>query len=152
MRRYLRYARFAFTALALIACVATLALWERSYNWADVASVSLGGQREWWLQSIDGDLRFACRSVDAAHGLRLSKQRPETVREHSVEMPSVWIFKWPFIEDNERLWPVLPHWFFAGLFATLAAGPWLRRRYSLQTLLVSMTIAAIVLTAIVLSR
>jgi hypothetical protein len=90
--------------------------------------------------------------VDAAHGLRVSKQRPETVREHSVEMPSVWIFRWPFLKDNERVWPVVPHWFVAAVFAMLAAAPWLRRRFSLQSLLVITTLAAIVLTAIVLSR
>jgi hypothetical protein len=38
------------------------------------------------------------------------------------------------------------------VFATLAAAPWLRRRFSLQSLLVITALAAIVLTAIVVSR
>jgi hypothetical protein len=152
MRPYLRYVRIAITALALVACVAVLALWKRSYNWADMASISLRGEHEWWMQSMDGELRVARPATDIAHGLRIRRQRPEKVREHSIEMPSVWVFRWPFMKDNERLWPVIPHWFVAAAFATLAAAPWLRRRFSLQTLLVITTLAAIVLTAIVLSR
>ena len=151
-RPYLRHLRIVSTVLCLVACVLMLALWERSYNWADTGSVSFRGKYEWWTQSIDGDLRFARPAATAAHGLRLSKERPETVRERSVEMPSVWLFKWPFMADNDRLWPVIPHWFPAAVFATVAAAPWLRRRYSLRTLLFTMTMAAVVLAAIVLSR
>jgi hypothetical protein len=152
MRSYLRYARIALTALCLVACIAMLALWERSYSWADAASVSFRGKREWSTESIDGELRFARPAATAAHGLRLNKERPETVRERDVEMPSVWLFKWPFMADNDRLRPVIPHWFVAAVFATLAAAPWLRRRFSLRTLLFAMTMAAIVLTAIVLTH
>jgi len=152
MRTYLRYARIALTALLLVACIAMLALWERSYSWADAASLSLLGNREWWIQSIDGQLRFAHPATTAAHGLRVSKKRPEMVRERDVDMPSVWLFRWPFMTDNKQVWPMIPHWFVAGMLATLAAAPWLRRRFSLRTLLFAMTMAAIVLTAIVLTH
>ena len=129
-----------------------LALWRRSYSWADVASVSPGSAHEWWIQSIDGQLRFARPAATDARGLRLSKKRPEMVREREVEMPAVWLFRWPFMADNERLWPMIPHWFPAALFAILAAAPWLRRRFSLRTLLFAMTMAAIVLAAIELTH
>jgi hypothetical protein len=39
----------------------------------------------------------------------------------------------------------LPHWFFVGLCAGLAAIPWLRWRFSLRTLLIATTLLAVVL-------
>jgi hypothetical protein len=46
-------------------------------------------------------------------------------------------------------WGVIPHWFPVLLLATLATAPWLRRRFSLRTLLIATTLVAVGLGVVV---
>jgi hypothetical protein len=44
---------------------------------------------------------------------------------------------------------VVPHWFFVVAVATVAAVPWFRWRFSICTLLIAMTLVAVVLGVVV---
>ncbi|MEO7405043.1 MAG: hypothetical protein ABIU95_15375, partial [Burkholderiales bacterium] len=83
----LRYLRIAVSVACLIACILVLALWARSYSWADTASVRFAGSRTYRLQSIDGKVGGARSATQGAAGIHFRKQRPEIIREGEEGLP-----------------------------------------------------------------
>jgi hypothetical protein len=148
MRRTLRYLRIAATAMSLMACVLLVALWMRSYTWCDIFCLRIDGKPDQWLQSLDGKLTYDGRGPLAI------KKRFEWIihpaenwrRSEDWATKPVLGFQWS-IGGYPR--PMIPHWFPTLIFAALAVLPWLHwRRFSLRTLLIVMTVAAVLMGAI----
>jgi hypothetical protein len=148
MRRTLLYLRIAVTTLSLTACVLLVALWMRSYTWCDIFCLRIDGTHDQRLQSLDGKLTY-----DGRGPLAIDKRFRWIV--HPVEkfrVPAEFAtkpilgFQWSRGGDPR---PMIPHWFPTVVFATLAVLPWLHwRRFSLRTLLILMTVAAILMGAV----
>lgn len=139
-----RYLRIAVSVACLIACVLMLALWARSYSWADTASVRFAGSRTYLLQSIDGNVRCAISATRGAAGIHFRKQRPEIIREGGEGLPAVPGLRAARV-DEQQAWRVVPHWFITALLALVATIPWLRWHFSLRILLVATTLVAVIL-------
>lgn len=140
----LRYLRIAVSALGLAASVLVVAMWARSYWWLDRVSVGNGKSVASW------DGRLLVNEV-----FNLNPAQPELVggvasKKIAGRTISIWSYR------TGGLVPVsvgkaVPYRLLLAATATLAAVPWIRRRYGLSSLLVAMTMAAVVLGLIATS-
>jgi hypothetical protein len=150
--RFLRYLRIAFSATCLIACVLLIVLWVRSYSSEDYLYWNIVGHRTVLVGSTHGRLvaytalfeskpgaRF--RLLDKV-GIALATRWTEVERLLSCDSYS------PILAANYRAL-VVSHWIMVLVTGTLAAMLGLRRpyrlRFSLRTLLIAMTLVAVVL-------
>jgi hypothetical protein len=147
-----RTLRIACSVVCSIACVLLIALWLRSYwrtddlqgpiLWpsgfsltSETGCLAIGGGDEqepitkWDLSSLELD------------SLSVSRYLPETVQ---FQLP-VFAFH-PSIDASAYI--RVPHWFLAQIFAFLAFAFTNRRRYSLRTLLIVVTLIALELGGI----
>jgi hypothetical protein len=148
VRRTIRYLRIALTAMSLTACVLLVALWARSYTWCDIFCLRIDGTHDQWLQSLDGKLTYDGRaSLVKGERFRWIVNPAEIWRRsEDWATKSVLGFQWS-LGGYPR--PMIPHWFPTLIFAVLAVLPWLHwRRFSLRTLLIFMTVAAMFMGAI----
>ena len=143
--------RIAVSVVCILASVLVIALWARSYRWADSLSVGIDGRSAYWGLSIDGELRFG-RPDSRAHPLTWKMRRPSAYREGEGRVRSLLGFGWARAAPNEILGPIVPHWFVAGAFVALAACPWMRWQFSLRVLVAVMTLVAGLLVLIVVLR
>ena len=127
-----KYLRIAVTALSLTACVLLVALCVRSYWHADSFVLGHAPRRCTVIDSIRGKLYTGF--YHGAVRFRISS-KPLSSLGHFFDL------------GNSAL--VLPHWTLATFTAVLGALPWLRRRFSLRTLLIATTLIAVALAAIV---
>ena len=147
----LKYLRIAFSATCLIACVLLIALWVRSYWWREQLNCQVFNSPIISLTSRHGHLLFQSFNAQDGRFWRLA-----------------W-FKFPFSPAERQLWDnliaqhgrmgfaaaimspgfviAIPHWFaiFAGGLLAFAVAPWPSWRFSLRTLLIFMTLLAVVL-------
>jgi hypothetical protein len=152
--RIIHYVRITVTALSLTACVLLLALWVRSCWWIDYATLQITGER-------------LVRATSAKQRIILSVVRPPLGVPHrwSVDSNSIAktgmtdaqfnLPKFPGFSYGSKIgWVsvIMPHWCPVLVSATLAVAPWLKwsRRFSLRTLLIAATLAAVGLGLIVL--
>jgi hypothetical protein len=148
MPQYLRYLRIAFSAVCGIAVILLCVLWVRSY---------------WWMDLYGGHLStytIGCVSFPGAVGLEINSQAQQLApwgygsrraepwldalkRQNSPYPSRVW-GRFQFDQDA---W-FLPYWLLVVISITLATAPWLRKlrwRYSLKSLLLALTVVAVVL-------
>jgi hypothetical protein len=150
MPRFLRYFRIAFSATCGIACVLLVVLWVRSYWWQDVCSVSVPSSQRLVVMSMEGKLSFR---INDSHINRFFSYKTYSVdvvfanlsRESGMSVEQ--LKKRP--RDYSRSFLVASHCVAVIGSAALAAFPWLRWRFSLRTLLIAMTLIAVVLGAVV---
>jgi hypothetical protein len=153
MRKSLRYLRIAFSVTCGILCLLLIALWVRSYNrtgdWGSVGGI------QW--RSSQGKVLL----LSPSHRFRVEPPpyyRSHTSYLHDYNAGTLTViepFDGPFVLHdgwkNRANWVVqAPHWFFVTLVAAFAAAPWLRWRFSLRTLLLAMTLVAVLLGVLVL--
>jgi hypothetical protein len=133
--------RIGWSIVFGVMCVLLIALWVRSYWWQDI--FQLGNGRA--LASSLGSLQTCAVSVGAA-------LEPRWILTTSQQL-------WPGSSKYSFLgigyspgpfWPgvIIPDWLPILLFAVLAAVPWINRvnwHFSLRTLLIAMTLVAVVL-------
>jgi hypothetical protein len=154
MSRLFRYWRIAFSALCGLAAVLFLALWMRSCKTTDAFTVPLGSGT-----LIFGSLPGEC-GAEIVEGTRLGWQwssrdtdraRAEVPKTKPNLMSGVW-GRFAYIYDRGPL-VIVPDWFFIGVAAALSAAPWVRwsNQFSLRTLLITITLVAVVLGLIVWS-
>jgi hypothetical protein len=164
MLRFLRYLRIAFSATCLIACVLLAVLWVRSYRSRDTVLANLWS-RNFQANSMMGRLSFATLSQPmalgpkrwvfvsrplTAAGSQQEVRRPRGSKTSSSKTP-------PFSVSASRtttrdVYGVgMPHWAWLLLPATAAAVPWIlwRKRFSLRSLLIAITLVAVGLGLIV---
>jgi hypothetical protein len=116
-------------------CLLLVTLWTRSYSWFDLARSPRSTISVW---SYDGDVYLHDVHTLPANGndwTFMSLQRPV---EGAVAQGFAWI------ANNQRRNRV-PYWLLAATFGMVAGAPWIAwpRRFSLRSLLIAMTVAAI---------
>ena len=135
-----RKLRIAWSVGCGVLCLLLIALWVRSYWWADDLMLPLPNQQHFVIHSMQGSTSWYITSGINFHGFWTSES--VELLTHGLSQPfSIVSFD---IQILRR--PVLlPHWLLISLFGTLAALPWLRWRFSLRTLLIGMTLVAVAL-------
>jgi hypothetical protein len=140
----LHYLRIAAIALCLTACVLLIAMWVRSYWRTDM-----------W-QGVISSASATVGSIRGRIGVRIEKlnSTPRYPALRFRSLPSEWI-RLPknkvILHRSDDLFAIVaPHGLLVLLFATLASIPWIKRRFTLRTLLIATTLVAVVLGLIVL--
>ena len=156
----LRYTRIAWTVACGILCLLLIALWVRSYWWQDTLVRNSSNTRRVEIYAVDGAFRVLNYdgAVDAysvpaplgwsRHSLYIGSKppAPSGMPFKPVERsPLANVFRGFDLSEN-FLWQV-PMWFCVGLSGALAGMPWIVVRYSLRTLLIAMTLLAVLLGA-----
>ena len=144
----LKVLKIAVSALSLAACLALVALWGRSYPAHDNLEGPISSSRHFTAQSFRGRLalatyptRFASRQSHAQWQWRVLLPDPATINERRRNAPHWGVLPGSYGEFGIKF----PHWFPTLIFAMLAAAPWLKWRFSVRTLLIGMTIVAVIL-------
>jgi hypothetical protein len=157
---YRKACKIAWTTAWGIACLLLVVLWVRSYSWVDnIIGPSKGSSRfgvataNGWLTVRYGNGKFnqqafpewTLLSTSAAEMEETYKQMEDSIKRTTATFSRPihrfgWIQDWGF---------QFPYWLPAVLLLTLAVAPWLRMRFSLRTLLIGMTVAAVLLGIVV---
>jgi hypothetical protein len=141
----LRYWRIAFSAACGILCLLLIALWVRSYWYSDEFRFNITDNRMVWLHSMWGTASMFTMSFADP----LLSEGPVIISDPIDRPMSTEGFS---LSRRKNAWSVgAPLWCPALIFAALSIAPWLRWRFSLRTLLIVMTLLAILLGAIVIS-
>jgi hypothetical protein len=134
-----RKLRIAISAVCGIICLLLVALWVRSYWRYDMA---------WWIESKDIVWSFSSNK-GLLHVERGSVKSKASARWGFVTHyrtydyhPYFGSFHYEFAGDKYVLFP---HWLPLLVGTSLALSPWLRWRFSLRTLLIAITLVAVVL-------
>lgn len=137
-----RKLRITFSAACGIVCLLLIALWVRSYWWADLINVDAPSPLAIQLTSA--------RGITTA-SIYKSEQGWDWVRVPPEYFPIGGSEKCSFqLYELKGVWTIMaPHWFSELLSATFAVVPWLRWRFSLRTLLIAITLMAVVLGVLV---
>ena len=146
MFRRLRIAASVFFAMV---CLALVALWARSYWWADELRVAFPNANAFLVTSEQGELHLN-RFISAPTGARWESNRLSKL-PYSAS-PALFGFRWGMSPDGLR--PIVPHGFLAIASGILAAAPWMRtpRRFTLRSIFVVITLVAAVLGMILAFR
>jgi hypothetical protein len=145
----LKHLRIAVTALCLTACVLLVALWVRSYWRLDI------------LEKQTGIVAVQISSVIGRIGVAHLDPRTYVIGKSYLSVAAGDAAEWrkggdsgfAYYDDVSMAALVVPHWLPALLSAALGVIPWISRswRFSLRTLLIAMTLAAVGLGIIVVS-
>ena len=149
----IRGLRIAASVLSLIACVLLVVLWVRSYYLSDVLYARISSTRIVMVQSLGGRIAGGSLPIAEMPGKNtwwLGHAKVSASSEYPIFAAKSGFGSFP-IQRGRLL--VAPLWFFALLCASFAAAPWIKCRFSLRSLLIAMTLVALVLGLIVgLSR
>jgi hypothetical protein len=138
-----RKLRIAWSVVWGVAAVLLIALWPRSYWYADDAA-RVQGCDVFGIESACGSLRpFKSKRVFVISEntwLYSSELLAYSNRayKHST-------FGWDAADYPDHFMAYVPHWLSATLTAMIASTPWLPYRFKLRTLLIATTLVAIVL-------
>jgi hypothetical protein len=156
-----RKLRIAWSATCLIVCVLLIALWVRSYWWIDSAYVRVRGQREFYVGEFRGLLNLMTKNLQGAVG---SPAGGDWITRHepAVNTP---LYLFGRSDVGAAVFPKffyntsadfgtnigVPIWSALLMAASVAALPWIpwSVHFSLRTLLIATTLAALVLGAVV---
>jgi hypothetical protein len=146
-----RKLRIAWSVLWGLACVLLIVLWVRSYWWHDQPLVRLSHGYALLGDSMLKRVTFYLYRFEE-EPMPLSVEFTTEAIEDDVPA-DLWGGPAFYVATNaDRAGTVrilyMPHWFPTLIFATLAILPWarqLRTRFSLRTLLIATTLAAMVL-------
>jgi hypothetical protein len=148
-----------------IAAVLLVMLWVRSYYTHDAISAKISpiSPKRIYMTSWLGSIHVGCTDWPIPTGIEVQTWRrlatPTEEWSRLRELASGWgpLLPEPTLSFRRgpashpwQLWT--PHWICTVLAGTLAALPWLRRRFSLRTLLIATTLVAVVLGLIVWLR
>lgn len=149
--------RITWTVCCGIACLALIALWVRSYWLYDTLTVIRGNGVAMisdysgkLFYSHIGDLPMASNTKWSWKDERLTATTPPPYSDNGQPAPTIIGFGW-FASSN-GLTIVVPYISLvplAGVIAILPWLPWWSNRFSLRTLLVAITLVAVVLGVVV---
>ena len=143
MARKLRIAvSVFFGVLAVLLCV----LWVRSYWHGIYLSWAGNGNTVPTCVSVAGELRFRHREIWGRHRSPLEWASGPAYLEH--EKLTLQLGPLHYLSSHRRSdWLFAPHWALVAVSSTIGILPWLpwSGRFSLRTLLIAMTIAAVAL-------
>jgi hypothetical protein len=146
----LKYLRIAVTALGLTACVLLVALWVRSYSLIDVAHGPLPGDRSFQAISCCGKLAVIVGPHKASWQYYTGTRREFWWRIDQYKRKRIGLFA-SLPRTYNRHEVTVSYILFLMLFAAIAWLPWVRWRFSLRTLLIATTLAAVGLGILVWS-
>jgi hypothetical protein len=143
--RLVRLLRIGWSAGWVITCLLLIAMWVRSYwQWDSPSAWSKQVGLVAQINSTEGQIQLVVYQYPTTPGL--SEWPTDSA---SVKKPA---FRAHWLANPPGISAYAPHWFPVLLFATFAAAPWLRWRFSLRTLLIATTLVAVVLGLIVWMR
>ena len=125
-----RKLRIAWSVVWGVACLLLIALWVRSYWWLDFLYYQYSATHCLRVILHGGNVLLL---TEASQGQALTYG---SVRQSGFD---------------STVWYVVPIWFFSVLVSLAAIAPWLPWRFSLRTLLIAMTLAGLLLGAIVMA-
>src|SRR5262245_49716417 len=150
--RLIRGLRIAWSVSWGMLGVMLVVLWVRSYTWADVMDGGVTRQTGFSLRQVYGE--FVIQTFNLLDPMTVeSKFTVKKADEiaNLQELRQYTLIGFALIDWRPFGWiVVLPHWFLALLFATIASVPWLRWKFSLSTLLIATTLIAVVLGLVVI--
>jgi hypothetical protein len=142
--------RIAWSVAWGIAFLLLVALWVRSYWWADFVHCPLQSPRNIFVQSYIGRMIVY---------LGAPSPNPKVILPSGLGRESIAVSKfvfphgpdphWYFTSGKNGVAMAFPHWFLTLMLASISTVPWLPWRFTLRTLLIAMTLVAVVLGAIV---
>ena len=161
--KIVRSLRVAWSVWWGIVCFLFVVLWVRSYWWEDSCSVSFDGRRAYGVWSIAGELRYSTPGTFQPYGPSWNTyvEPVNEILQRERRPPSIWsafgfgVFKSPtgppsITSRNSRTTITVPHWFPVMILAVLSAAPWFPWKFSLRTLLIAITLIAVVLGLVVI--
>ena len=139
-----RKLRIAWSVGCGIACLLLIVLWVRSHGAEDRLTGNFAGSHWFRVYSSHGCLVYYVPGTPGPPSMYA--WQPNFGSEFWLEASDVRIASVPRVRlHREEDWITLPYWFLVGLCAVVAAAPWLRWRFTLRTLLIAMTLVALVL-------
>jgi hypothetical protein len=150
MKRAFRYLRIAFSATCLIACVLFIVLWVRSYWWCDDIVGPVGTTQSFCIWSDVGQVGFSLVDhrlkslADGGPWVFASEWTGNLPPRSRIDIP--FLPSWATEHDV-----VIRDWCLVLLMGASVAAPWCHWRFSLRTLLIAMTLVAVVLGLVVWS-
>jgi hypothetical protein len=152
----LAYLRIAVTALSLSACVLLVALWARSYWWDDRLILR-------YALSVDLQSRAGQQLINLysqrweIYNLPQTQPDPRRIWHWTLtsrparnrDFPATY-FRWYGGESGLEV--DVPHWCLILISGAVAAAPWIKSQFSLRTLLIATTLAAVALGLVVVTR
>jgi hypothetical protein len=136
-----RKLRIAWSAVWGIAGAMLLVLWMRSYWWSDVAWVTTPSC-DFRADSVNGGTTISV-FVDSEREIANEWNRNSYRHNTSMRPPDA-TWKFDTYMTRRGLDASLPHWFYFLLMSLIAAAAWIRH-FTLRTLLISMTLIAVML-------
>jgi hypothetical protein len=142
-----RKLRITFSATCLIASVLLITLWVRSNHYIDTSCVPLLGSSQLSIRSYGGAVWLR---IEQSNLSWLEQWRVQSKSFNDLSLLTGFEVLPPRATFRVQSGgPVVPYWFLVPTLAGLAATPWLRWRFSLRTLLIGMTVVAVLLGAVV---
>ena len=136
-----RKLRIAWSVAWGSVAVLLIVLWVRSYTWADRVALT----KSFEVVSLSGEL-----VADASNGRLFGgtpRRRWETARNrgHGIDPSAYPYLGFGFLRAGNDLGILIPCWFVVLLAGAAALAPWLPWRFGIRTLLIAMTLLAVVL-------
>lgn len=147
-----RKLRIVWSVVWGVACVLMIVLWVRSYYYFDRLGCPISSYWAFNTDSIPGHLDLGVFRYDNWESPWARQTYPlGELQSHQMVLPNSGLGFYGWYEQ-EHVGIRLPYWFLTAASAILALAPWLRWRFSLRTLLIAMTLVAVVLGMIVWLR
>ena len=150
MSNMLAKLRIAFSALCGIACLLLIVLWVRTKYAIDSFDGPLSKSASFHVMSRHGGIGLLLREANVAWSYdkypvdRFARSEIELQIGYKTALGFVQYMKSPSVFRIR-----VPYWSLVSLSAVFASLPWLRWRFSLRTLLIATTLAALLLGAVV---
>ena len=147
MNRFLRYLRIAFSAGCGLACVLLVVLWVRSYKLGDLLLVRISTSRTFNATSLHGWTKVStCPPGTEGSWKLFSQPANEAMRTYGEFFEAKQNFLGFGTHKARGTYAVIvPYQFLILAMGTMVVVPWLPRRFSLRTMLIATTLAAVVL-------
>jgi hypothetical protein len=156
--RVVRWLRIAVSAVCGVICLLLIALWVRS-NWRLDSFRYNAGARVFAIDSINSRIFVswsATGGADLYPFLKTTGKLSDTQNDlltRIVTSQNRWGFgRYVDLALINTSTVIFPHWFPTAVLAILASAIWINRQFSLRTLLIAMTLAAIMLGLVVALR
>jgi len=139
-----RKLRIAWSVGCGILCMLLIAFWVRSYWWVDLVNLDTPDPMAAQLTSIKGLIGASIYTTGSGYW-SWDSLRPEFFDSSRALSHG----QFAFLDGNGDRTVIVPHWFLIVLSAAFSTAPWLPSRFSLRTLLIGMTVVAVLLGAVV---
>jgi hypothetical protein len=142
-----RKLRFALSAFCGLAAVLLVLLWVRSYYACDTIHVKYRAWHYAWIVPERGRIVISLSEIKSI----LSGFAIDHIEVTKIQFPIIRHTYWVHVLRMGNLTEIyVPIWLPILFLATLAAGPWVRFRFTLRTLLVAITLISLLLGLIVM--